>query len=189
MNKETQYSLLILKHRKDGTFSLAELAQWIEDDEGITYSAARSKAGRLVNRIPCESLSRTVFKLTHLPDPALGGHISLKKPRKPKETSLEKVNFVADIITYLNLKAKTAFKGKPSDVAKINARINEGHTLEEFRIVIEKKCAEWIGTEHEKYLRPETLFGTKFEGYLNQKINSGGKVEQMGQFDFNKYVG
>ena len=34
--------------------------------------------------------------------------------------------------------------------------------------MIEKKAKEWMGTEMEKYLRPETLFGPKFEGYLNQ---------------------
>ena len=27
----------------------------------------------------------------------------------------------------------------------------------------------WQGTEWEKFLRPETLFGTKFEGYLNAR--------------------
>ena len=42
-------------------------------------------------------------------------------------------------------------------------------TVDDFKTVIDKKCDEWIGTEWEKYLRPETLFGTKFEGYLNAK--------------------
>ena len=35
-----------------------------------------------------------------------------------------------------------------------------------------------IGTEMEKYLRPETLFGTKFEGYLNEKVDSNKTKEQ-----------
>ena len=34
--------------------------------------------------------------------------------------------------------------------------------------MIDKKCKEWLKTEFEKYLRPETLFSNKFEGYLNQ---------------------
>ena len=42
--------------------------------------------------------------------------------------------------------------------------------MEDFENVIEKKCAAWKGTEMEQYLRPETLFGTKFESYLNQHI-------------------
>ena len=33
--------------------------------------------------------------------------------------------------------------------------------------MIDKKCSEWLGTDMEQYLRPQTLFGTKFESYLN----------------------
>lgn len=39
--------------------------------------------------------------------------------------------------------------------------------MEDFKKVIDWKVSEWTGTDMEKYLRPETLFGTKFEGYLN----------------------
>jgi hypothetical protein len=42
-------------------------------------------------------------------------------------------------------------------------------TVEDFKRVIDIKAAEWLGTENDQYLRPQTLFGTKFEGYLNQK--------------------
>ena len=35
--------------------------------------------------------------------------------------------------------------------------------------VIDTKAKEWMGTDMEKYLRPETLFGSKFENYLNQQ--------------------
>lgn len=52
----------------------------------------------------------------------------------------------------------------------INARLAEGFTVEDFYTVIDKKCLEWKGTEWEKYLRPETLFGTKFENYLNASV-------------------
>lgn len=76
------------------------------------------------------------------------------------------------IISYLNEKAGTNYKASSKKTqACIHARISDGFTLEDFEIVIDKKCTEWIGTEYEKYLRPETLFGTKFEGYLNARIN------------------
>lgn len=72
------------------------------------------------------------------------------------------------IIAYLNEKAKTAYKSKTKDTQKhINARLAEGFTVDDFKSVIDKKCAEWVGTEWEKFLRPSTLFGTKFEQYLN----------------------
>lgn len=78
-----------------------------------------------------------------------------------------------DIIDYLNLKAETNYKSttrKTKDLIK--ARFNEGFTLEEFKKVIDNKTREWkYNAEMCKYLRPETLFGTKFESYLNQKIN------------------
>lgn len=73
-----------------------------------------------------------------------------------------------EIIAYLN--DKTGLKYKSTSKATqqhINARITEGFTVDDFKTVIDKKCAEWKGTDFEQYLRPSTLFGTKFESYLN----------------------
>lgn len=76
---------------------------------------------------------------------------------------------IAEIITCLNETAGTHYKpSTPKTRSLITARIREGFGLDDFKAVIAKKCAEWRGTDMEKYLRPETLFGTKFEGYLNQ---------------------
>lgn len=75
-----------------------------------------------------------------------------------------------EIINCLNEKAKANYKAstrKTRDLIK--ARFNEGFSLDDFMVVIDKKCAEWMNTDMQKYLRPETLFGTKFESYLNQK--------------------
>lgn len=81
------------------------------------------------------------------------------------------------IIDYLNEKADKKYRANNKATQKhINARLKEGYTVEDFKTVIDKKCAEWKGTEMEQYLRPETLFGTKFEGYLNAKINKKGGV-------------
>ena len=76
-----------------------------------------------------------------------------------------------EIIDYLNLKANTNYKhtgNKTRDL--INARWHEKFTLEDFKQAINNKTLEWIGTDFEKYLVPATLFGPKFEGYVNQKI-------------------
>ena len=51
--------------------------------------------------------------------------------------------------------------------------MNEGFNLDDFKRVIDIKVDDWRGTEFEKYLRPETLFGTKFENYLNQNMEKG----------------
>ncbi len=75
-----------------------------------------------------------------------------------------------EIVDYLNQKANTKYRSSGSKTKSlIKARINEGFSLDDFKTVIEKKAKEWSGTTMEKYLRPETLFGTKFEGYLNEK--------------------
>ena len=82
-----------------------------------------------------------------------------------------------EIINYLNEKADKKYRANNKATQKhINARLTEGYTVDDFKTVIDKKCTEWKNTDMEQYLRPETLFGTKFEGYLNAKINktSGG---------------
>lgn len=80
------------------------------------------------------------------------------------------INLYAPIVDYLNERAGTKYRSSSDKTKKvINARLAEDFTLEDFKKVIDIKCDEWKGTEFEKFLRPETLFGTKFENYLNQK--------------------
>lgn len=86
-----------------------------------------------------------------------------------------------EIISYLNDCAGTNYKASSKKTQScIHARLADGFTIDDFKIVIDKKCAEWIGTEYEKYLRPETLFGTKFEGYLNARINPKQRTTNAG---------
>lgn len=78
---------------------------------------------------------------------------------------------IKEIIDYLNERAGTNYKTttqKTRDIIKV--RLNEGFTVDDFKTVINKKVSDWKGSEWEKFLRPQTLFGTKFEGYLNQNI-------------------
>lgn len=85
------------------------------------------------------------------------------------------------IVEYLNEKAGTQFKtGTESTQKFIQARMNEGFMINDFKNVIDKKCNDWIGTDYEKYLRPTTLFGTKFEGYLNAPTRKKTKVGTSG---------
>lgn len=75
-----------------------------------------------------------------------------------------------DVIDYLNLVAGTKFKDKSKDSRKhIKARFDEGFTLDDFKKVIDIKVSEWKNDpEMSGFIRPMTLFGTKFESYLNQ---------------------
>lgn len=94
-----------------------------------------------------------------------------------KDRDKEKKEIYASVIARLNEKAGTSYKhSSKATQGHINARIAEGYTVEDFYTVIDKKCEEWRGTDFEKYLRPSTLFGSKFENYLNapaKKKNSG----------------
>lgn len=80
------------------------------------------------------------------------------------------INIYSSIINYLNKKANTRYRvNNKKTKTLIKARLNEGFTEDDFYKVIDNKVKEWANTDMNKYLRPETLFSPKFEGYLNQK--------------------
>lgn len=75
---------------------------------------------------------------------------------------------ITEIIEYLNEKAHKSYRPNGRAIQRhINARLSEGFTLSDFKKVIDNKCAAWLGTDMEEYLRPQTLFGSKFDSYLN----------------------
>ncbi|HGI2258477.1 TPA: conserved phage C-terminal domain-containing protein [Streptococcus agalactiae] len=74
-----------------------------------------------------------------------------------------------EIISYLNEKANRNYRPNiQKNKTLIKARWSEGFRLDDFKHVIDTTVKDWSGTKYENYLRPETLFGSKFEGYLNQ---------------------
>lgn len=78
-------------------------------------------------------------------------------------------NIYSLVIDYLNRKASTNYRASTKNTQSfINARVREGYTVEDFKKVIDSKSKDWLNTDFEKYLRPSTLFGTKFENYLNE---------------------
>lgn len=104
------------------------------------------------------------------------------KESKEKDTEKEKTALLPasqEIVRYLNDKAGTRYSASSRNtVTMIKGRMEEGHTVDDFKQVIDTKVDEWKGTEQEKYLRPETLFCAKhFESYLNQKPR--GKVTKF----------
>ena len=76
------------------------------------------------------------------------------------------------IVDYLNMVLGSNYKYTTRKTQEcIKARLKENFTVDDFKTVIDKKYNEWNGTDLAKYLRPETLFGNKFEGYLNQTVS------------------
>lgn len=83
-------------------------------------------------------------------------------------------NICKSVIDYLNSKLGKRYTLTETYFGHMNARINEGANFEDFKKVIDIKSSKW---NHEpnngekdmrQYLRPETLFGTKFQSYLNE---------------------
>lgn len=92
--------------------------------------------------------------------------------------------YIVEIVEYLNKKTGKNFRATAEKTQKhINARLREGYTVDDFKKVIENKVSEWKGTNMEQYLRPETLFGTKFESYLYQNCAKTAKNE-FDEIDF-----
>ena len=78
------------------------------------------------------------------------------------------------VIDYLNTKAHRKFSHSDTSRRHVRARLADGFSVDDCKAVIDKKCAEWSNDSRmQEYLRPETLFGSKFEGYLNQKAKAG----------------
>lgn len=95
------------------------------------------------------------------PQPLLNEPQTPAQPKDPDPTE--------EIVEHLNQRAGTHYRATTANTRKlIKARLKEGFTVEEFKLVIDKKCAEWLNNrDMVQYLRPETLFGNKFESYLN----------------------
>jgi uncharacterized phage protein (TIGR02220 family) len=90
----------------------------------------------------------------------------------------------------LNRETGAGFKAAEGNLRPIRARIREGHTLDEAEAVVTWAARTWQGTPRAEYLRPGTLFGPKFDGYLQATrnghsnghgINDAWKGEQGGE--------
>ncbi|MCY8002818.1 phage replisome organizer N-terminal domain-containing protein [Bacillus haynesii] len=98
---------------------------------------------------------------------------------KPDDASPEKDEIPYKlIIDLLNKVAGTKYRHTTAKTRSlIKARWNEGNRFDDFKHVILVKWEEWRGSDMDKYLRPETLFGTKFENYRNQKPKGGSRID------------
>ena len=94
-----------------------------------------------------------------------------KKVNKPKQLT-SNIELHKKVIEYLNEKTNKRFTTKNKQTIRfINARIKEGYNEFDFKKVIDIKSEKWLNSSMEDYLRPQTLFSAKMEGYLNEKNN------------------
>ena len=73
------------------------------------------------------------------------------------------------VLDYLNAESGKHFKYTAANIRPIKARLKEGFTFDDFRLVIDYKAHTWGGDpKMSEYVRPLTLFGTKFESYREE---------------------
>ena len=86
---------------------------------------------------------------------------------------------VKSIVDYLNSKLGTKYRAQTANTRKhIIARLKEGYSVDDFKRVIDSKYSDWSGdTKMSRYLRPDTLFGSKFESYLNSATSNDGSSD------------
>ena len=110
------------------------------------------------------------------------GDIDIERDKDKKDSKLSgkaKIPY-SDIVSYLNKKAKKNFRLVDKTKKLIRARYDEDFTLDDFHKVIDVKTKQWLGdAKMSAYLRPQTLFGTKFEAYLNESPPKEEKIKYV----------
>lgn len=115
---------------------------------------------------------------------------------RSKRLSVDRIE-VAQVVAYLNQLCGTNYKPDARATQNlVSARMRDGFTVKDFELVIAHKAREWLSDgKMREYLRPETLFGNKFEGYLNaarlslqnpQQPQNG--TSQNGKFAFDPHA-
>lgn len=136
-------------------------------DNGVKYNTYQVNF-KVVNRVDIGSKQSLQGRSTEF----TGG----SKQSLPNNKSNNDIDntMIKDIVEYLNEKTGSRYRWQSKDTQKhIKARLKEGYTIDDFKKVIDIKCSQWLNdSKMSDYLRPSTLFGSKFESYLNQRGTS-----------------
>lgn len=180
--KGTQLLLyaVIYGFSQDGQSAFKGAVGYLAEFAGVTETSARSNLNALVEKGliiktagasgDVNSYAVNIAKIAQNNGDLSAGDKNI--PAQPKNAAKRRyVEDVEQITAYLNKQTGKNYKPSAYDTySHIQARLNEGFTVADFKRVIDTKVAEW--RDNEKmcvYLRPSTLFGTKFQSYLNQE--------------------
>lgn len=157
-NFQEELAQLGIKENGAYTFGCQKVAERLPDG----CQTVASGKDRLVEDSIVEDNKRYIVEQSPTLPPEL--------PEKEPENESEKPGIpYKEIIECLNRNAGTHYKATTKATQRlIHARFREGFTKEDFETVIRDRCLRWLKDKKmAAYLRPETLFGPKFEGYLN----------------------
>lgn len=144
------------------------------------YSVTRQFEGIRIEGIQIEGIRNEGTIITSLNKTSLNNtNLNKKDIVEPKPDPIP----YREIIEHLNQNTGKAFKHTAAGHKKlIKARWNEGYGLEDFKKVIEVKSAEWLNdSKMETYLQPTTLFGNKFDQYLNQQSAGSKRIPEKSE--------
>lgn len=172
----------------DGVTSITSALNELEEQgyfrrERVYVNGKFSRMEYIISEIPMtENLKSENLKSENLKSE--NPHNIKYLPNKVLNESSTKEIYSA-VVDYLNECVGTAYTDRSKKTRTlIDARVKEGATLDDFKTVIYKKAKEWKDDPRMvKYLRPETLFGTKFESYLNQVEVSKSKEGRLDWID------
>ena len=151
--------------------SIKYLSEWTgTSSECISYILKGLVEKGLLEKISQEgkvSLYKAINPLQTNTDSIVKEQTKKKEPIKNNEFT----DIVNNIVDYLNQKLGTRYRTNNSTTSKlIESKLKSGYVYDDFVKVIDTKYNDWFNNpDMSKYLRPSTLFGNKFENYLNQK--------------------
>ncbi|KKB24956.1 conserved phage C-terminal domain-containing protein [Staphylococcus carnosus] len=173
------YETELKKHATDGRDSLRTEIKELEEAGYICRTRIRDEKGHF---------KEYEYQVFELPNQVGKSHLGDSHLGKPDTTNNNSTNNdctnndgtilsgnptvpYQQIVDYLNEKTGKQYKHTTKKTQTlIKARTKEGFTLDDFKQVIDNMSSQWMNdSKMNQYLRPETLFGTKFEGYLNQQ--------------------
>lgn len=163
IKEDIEYSL---NRRKDGAKGGSAKSNSENKNQNKTSTVA--KGGSTVAEPPLEE------SVTPLEEVAKGGSEGTEPNTIQYSTvqnSTKNIDspVIAEIVDYLNEKANTSYRSSSKNTkAHIRARLKEGFTVQDFKTVIDGRIKAWAKDPRMcEYIRPDTLFGSKFESYLN----------------------
>lgn len=179
----TQFSNKPKKHGDVWIYILIRLNQKTHISELLSFhNISKSTLYRIFSLYNCDikhnsSLIKIIIKNKYI---FSRSNIKIKELNKPIfnnknndiKLDIESKNKYEIIIDYLNEQSGKKYSSNSSTNKNlINSRLKDGYKIDDFKRVIDIKCKKWLNTSMEDYLRPQTLFSNKFEGYMNETLN------------------
>ena len=125
---------------------------------------------------------KPVVKTTEKPNDNLNSNVNANQ-KENASIGVDVWSLSRSVLGYLNSSTGSSFRLDDVDSVRLISDLShKGYTEADMKSVIDKKVADWLGDPKvEQYLRPSTLFGPKFEQYLNQPSTAANEARQKQQ--------